>query len=214
MLHGQRRAVGAACECGVEPVPSAPRSSLWATPAQLPPVNEQESACFRQIYQKSELTEVVRYGGAIGVIAEDMRRNLDRDRIPPLSAPTPNPDKTEGCFVVPRQVWETLLLKAFTSEAYQKNSDQVRALAYTNRRVSQLNRKIRDAIYGPNAHRFVPGERLIAINPCLEDEALVLPTSAECEVLYVARGRDGEWPIWILEVETEDGDFKNPARPP
>jgi len=54
----------------------------------------------------------------------------------------------------------------------------------------------------------VPGERLIAINPCLEDEALVLPTSAECEVLYVARGRDGEWPIWILEVETEDGDFK------
>jgi len=176
-------------------------------PAQLPPVNEQESACFRQIYQKSELTEVVRYGGAIGVIAEDMRRNLDRDRIPPFRTDA-NPDKTEGCFVVPRQVWETLLLKAFTSEAYQKNSDQVRALAYTNRRVSQLNRKIRDAIYGPNAHRFVPGERLIAINPCLEDEALVLPTSAECEVLYVARGRDGEWPIWILEVETEDGDFK------
>lgn len=176
-------------------------------PAQLPPVNEQESACFRQIYQRAELTEVVRYGGAIGVIAEDIRRNLERDRIPQFCTDT-NPEKTEGCFVVPRLTWETLLLRAFTSKAYQNNSDQVRALAYTNRRVNQLNRKIRDAIYGPNARRFVPGERLIAINPCLEEDAIVLPTSAECEVLYVARGREGEWPIWILEVETEDGDFK------
>jgi hypothetical protein len=109
---------------------------------------------------------------------------------------------------VPRPAWETLLLRAFTSEAYQANPDQVRALAYTNRRVHQLNRTIRDAIYGPHARRFVPGERLIAINPCLEDESIVLPTSAECEVIYVARGRDGEWPIWNLEVETEEGDFK------
>jgi ATP-dependent exoDNAse (exonuclease V) alpha subunit len=176
-------------------------------PAQLPPVNEQESACFRQIYHKAELTEVVRYGGAIGVIAEDIRRHLERNHIPRFDTDT-NANKTEGCFRVPRPIWETLLLRAFTSEAYQANPDQVRALAYTNRRVHQLNRTIRDAIYGPHARRFVPGERLIAINPCLEDESIVLPTSAECEVMYVARGRDGEWPIWNLEVETEEGDFK------
>ena len=175
--------------------------------AQLPPVNEPESACFRQIVHRAELTEVVRYGGAIGVIAEDIRRNLERDRLPRFTSDT-NTDNTEGCFVLPRPAWETLLIRAFTSPAYQKNPDQVRALAYTNRRVAQLNHTIRSAIYGSNALRFVPGERLIALTPCLEEDAIVLPTSAECEVIHAARGREGEWPLWILEVETENGDYK------
>ena len=175
--------------------------------AQLPPVNESESACFREILHKSELTEVVRYGGAIGVIAEDIRRNLERDRFPRFQSDT-NDDHTEGCFVLPRPAWERLMLRAFTSDAYQINPDQVRALAYTNRRVMQLNQKIRRAIYGPTALRFVPGERLIALNPCLDDEAIILPTSAECEVLEARRSRDGEWPIWLLSVQTEDEDFR------
>lgn len=176
-------------------------------PAQLPPVNEPESACFRQIVNKSELTEVVRYGGAIGVIAEDIRRNLERDRLPRLRSDT-NTDQTEGCFVLPRPMWEKLMLRAFTSEAYQANPDQVRALAYTNRRVARLNQMIRQAIYGSTAFRFVPGERLMAMNPCLDDESIILPTSAECEVIEVQPERDGEWPIWSLFVETEEQKFK------
>ena len=176
-------------------------------PAQLPPVNESESACFRQIHLKSELTEVVRYGGAIGVIAEDLRQNLTRDRFPRFQTDT-NADKTEGCFVISRSVWETLLLRAFSSDAYCANPDQVRALAYTNRRVAQLNQMIRRAIYGATALRFVPGERLIAITPCLEDDTIILPTSAECQVLEARRGRQGEWPVWFLSVETEEGTYK------
>jgi ATP-dependent exoDNAse (exonuclease V) alpha subunit len=45
-------------------------------PAQLPPVNEPESACFRQIVHKSQLTEVVRYGRAIAGVAADIPRQL------------------------------------------------------------------------------------------------------------------------------------------
>jgi exodeoxyribonuclease-5 len=176
-------------------------------PAQLPPVNEPESPCFGQILHRSELTEVVRYGGAIGVVAEDLRRHLDRPQLPRFCSDT-NSTYTEGCFVLPRAAWETLLVRAFSSEAYQQNPDQVRALAYTNRRVQQLNRLIRRAIYGPNTLRFVPGERLIALNPCLQEESIILPTSAECEVLEVARGREGEWPVWLLEVETEEWEYR------
>jgi|LakMenEpi03Aug12_release.lakeMendotaPanAssembly.Ray.scaffolds.fasta_scaffold22715_5 exodeoxyribonuclease-5 len=176
-------------------------------PAQLPPVNEPESPCFGQILQRSELTEVVRYGGAIGVVAEDLRRHLDRPQLPRFCSDT-NSTYTEGCFVLPRATWEALLVRAFSSEAYQQNPDQVRALAYTNRRVQQLNRLIRRAIYGPNTLRFVPGERLIALNPCLQEESIILPTSAECEVLEVARGREGEWPVWLLEVETEEWEYR------
>lgn len=176
-------------------------------PAQLPPVNETESACFREIMHRSELTEVVRYGGAIGVIAADLRQNLERDRFPHFCTDTTG-DRTEGCFVLPRSVWETLLLKAFTSRAYQQNSDQVRALAYTNRRVAQLNQKIRSAIYGNTVERFVPGEQLIALTPCLEDESIVLPTSAECEVIESRQGQEGGWPVWLLSVITDEGKFR------
>ncbi|PSN11925.1 DNA helicase, partial [filamentous cyanobacterium CCP5] len=151
-------------------------------PAQLPPVNEPESACFRQIHQRSELTEVVRYGNAIGVVAEGIRQDLARPVLPRFDTDT-NPEKTAGCFVLPRPTWETLLLRAFTSDAYLANPDQVRALAYTNRRVNQLNQMIRTAIYGENVPRFVAGERLIAMNPCLDEDAIALPTSAECEVI-------------------------------
>jgi exodeoxyribonuclease-5 len=74
--------------------------------------------------------------------------------------------------------------------------------------VAQLNQKIRTAIYGEQVPRFVVGERLLAINPCLEDETVILPTSAECEVLEVHRGREGQWPIWVMTVETDEGDCK------
>lgn len=176
-------------------------------PAQLPPVGEPESPCFRQIYHRAELTEVVRYGGAIGVLAENIRRNLDCKYLPQFQNDT-NPDQTEGIFVLRRQHWEKLLIRAFTSQAYQKNPDQVRALAYTNRRVNNLNQFIREAIFSKSAARFVPGERLVANTPCLERDMILLQTSAECEVLDVYEGKEGSWFVWYLEVLTEEGNFR------
>jgi energy-coupling factor transporter ATP-binding protein EcfA2 len=175
-------------------------------PAQLPPVGEAESPCFRQIYYRSELTEVVRYGGAIAVLAEDIRRNLDRSYLPQFASDT-NPERTEGIFALPRQAWERLLIRAFTSQASQADPDKVRALAYTNRRVDYLNRIIRADIFGRDAPRFVRGERLVANNPCLNDETVLLQTSAECEVLGAIEGREGPWSVWYLEVKTEEGNY-------
>jgi len=175
-------------------------------PAQLPPVNERESPCFREIYQRTDLTEVVRYGGAIGVLAEEIRRNLERRRFPRFQSDT-NCDRTEGIFVTRRDPWERLLLRAFTSDAYKEDPDRVRALAYTNRRVNQLNRTIRAAIFGDDVGRFVPQERLVASNACMEGESVLLQTSAECEVLQVSEGDTGPWHIWHLKVLTDDGRY-------
>ncbi|NJK59356.1 MAG: AAA family ATPase [Oscillatoriales cyanobacterium SM2_1_8] len=174
-------------------------------PAQLPPVNERESPCFREVTQRSDLTEVVRYGGAIGAIAADLRENLDRPTLPVFRSDI-QADRTEGCFVLSRTAWEKNLLRAFQSEGYRQDPDRVRALAYTNRRVGELNRQIRAALYGQNAPRFIEGERLIALSPCLRGENIVLPTSAECEVTTIERGMDGLWPVWLLSVITEEGD--------
>ncbi|MDJ0704313.1 MAG: AAA family ATPase [Leptolyngbyaceae cyanobacterium MO_188.B28] len=176
-------------------------------PAQLPPVGERESPCFRQIFHRSDLTEVVRYGGAIALLAEDIRRNLERPHFPRFQNDV-NPDLTTGSFVTRRQPWEKLLIRAFTSQAYREDPDQVRALAYTNRRVNQLNQMIRAAIYGAAAPRFVRGERLMANTPCVEADAILLQTSAECEVLDVAEGQAGPWAVWQLDVETEEKQYR------
>ncbi|MEL7086298.1 MAG: AAA family ATPase, partial [Cyanobacteria bacterium J06597_1] len=50
--------------------------------AQLPPVNETESPCFEQIGQATNLTEVVRYGNAIGRVADRLRQNIHAPYLP------------------------------------------------------------------------------------------------------------------------------------
>ncbi|NEQ25022.1 MAG: AAA family ATPase, partial [Microcoleus sp. SIO2G3] len=132
--------------------------------AQLPPINERESLVFSQIYGRSDLTEVVRYGGSIAVLAESIRDNLLNPRLPQFTTDT-NAERTEGVLAVEGAAWEKLLVKAFQSETYKRDPDYVRAVAYTNARVDYLNGKIRSSIYGSQVPRFVIGERLVANSP-------------------------------------------------
>ncbi len=182
--------------------------------AQLPPVGETASPCFEQIYDRTDLTDVVRYGGAIGLLAEDVRCNLDRQLMPRWQSDR-SEDNTQGTFILPPQQWDKLLLRAFTSESYSKSPDQVRVLAYTNRRVQQLNQRIRAAIYGPQAEQFVVGERLMANSPCLiDDNQIILQTSEECEVLdaYIDHVDDPvmleRWQVWKMDIVTEAGLYR------
>ena len=171
--------------------------------AQLPPVGEIESPCFENILHRSDLTEVIRYGGAIGLLAEDVRTNLARPTVPRALGDR-NAANTEGIFTIPQPHWEALMLRAFKSEAYERNPDQVRVLAYTNRRVNYLNNKIRAAIYGDQAARFMAGERLVAKNACMGRDGILLQTSEECEVLEAYLTRFEGWLVWELEVETDE----------
>ncbi len=171
--------------------------------AQLPPVGEEEAPCFERIFHRSDLTEVIRYGGAIGLLAEEVRTHLDRPAMPRPQSDR-NPTNTEGIFTLPQPHWEKLMLRAFTSSAYEKDPDQVRVLAYTNQRVNYLNNKIRAAIYGDKAARFVAGERLVAKNVCLGRDSILLQTSEECTVLAAYLTRFEGWLVWELEIETEE----------
>ncbi|MGB3614821.1 MAG: AAA family ATPase [Elainellaceae cyanobacterium] len=171
--------------------------------AQLPPVNESESKVFSQIHDRSDLTEVVRYGGAIGALATTIRQYL-HTQLPPFTTDT-NGDRTQGVFALRRPQWKRFLIQALQSDAYRRDSDYVRALAYTNARVSQLNRAARGVLYGRDAPQFVTGERLVANSPCWVGDALILQNSEECEVLVAVEGEEGPWQVWFLEVIT-DGD--------
>ncbi|MEL6319152.1 MAG: AAA family ATPase [Cyanobacteria bacterium J06626_14] len=175
--------------------------------AQLPPIGEMESKVFSQIYTRSDLADVVRYGGVIGVLAESIRNQLHR-RVLPTFQTDDNEAHTEGVFAVDAAGWQSLLLRAFKSNAYQGDADYVRVLAYTNKRVNALNTAIRLAIYGEQAPRFVERERLIANAPCLENDYVVLQNSAECEVLEAVEGTQGNWNVWLLSVLTDDDRYR------
>ena len=177
-------------------------------PAQLPPVNETESCCFKQIIHSSSLTQVIRYGGAIGIVADDIRRNIEREQLPRYANDI-NSDQTEGFFTMNRQRWRQLLIRAFTSKKYRADSNYVRVLAYTNRRVKQLNNTVRRAIYGEDVDEYVMGERLIANTPCLDEEGVVLQTSEECEVISLKQGKVEDIPVWFLTVYTEGEKFRD-----
>jgi ATP-dependent exoDNAse (exonuclease V) alpha subunit len=176
--------------------------------AQLPPINERESLVFTQIYDRSDLNEVVRYGGAIAILAESIRNALHSPNLPQFASNT-NAEQTEGVVVVAPPAWEKLMIRAFQSEAYQRDPDYVRAVAYTNARVNQLNQQIRTAIYGTQTSRFVVGERLVANAPFMVNDALILQNSSECQVLDVASGKDGSWHVWYLHVLTDEGKLRN-----
>ncbi len=172
--------------------------------AQLPPIGEPQSRVFQEIGDRSDLTEVVRYGGAIALLAESIRNNLESAHLPPFRADV-NGDRTEGVLTPTRSEWEKLLVRAFQSDAYRADPDYVRALAYTNRRVDALNHIIRTAIYGEGTPRFMEGERLVANSPCMAGDMLLMQTSAECEVLNITHTTFGPWQVWALQVFTDDG---------
>ncbi len=140
--------------------------------------------------------------------ADDIRRHIDRERLPRYESDT-NCDRTEGLFVLPREGWQQTLVRAFTCDSYRADPNYVRVLAYTNRRVKSLNRAVRRAIYGDNLEQFVCGERLIANNPCLEDGAIILQTSEECEVVEISPGKIEGLPVWQLTVYTDEGKFQD-----
>ncbi|MGB7414395.1 MAG: AAA family ATPase [Thermosynechococcaceae cyanobacterium] len=171
--------------------------------AQLPPVNETASQTFVAISNKALLTEVVRYGGAIGVLAESIRCGLESQRLPRLITAL-NDTQTEGTVVLKTSDWERQLVRAFSCDRSQADPDYVRALAYTNKRVNALNRQIRDAIFGAEVPRFVPEERLIAMHPIFgtEDEIL-MQTSSECVVEEAWEDESQGWRIWCLYVEND-----------
>ena len=157
---------------------------------------------------QSSLSQVIRYGGAIGLVADDIRRNIERQLLPRYASDV-SEDRTEGFFVLPKAPWRDVLIRAFTCEKYKADPNYVRVLAYTNNRVKVLNRMIRRAIYGDDLEQFVPGERLIANNPCLEEGGIILQTSEECEVLEIKPGKVEGMPVWQLVVYTEEGKFQD-----
>jgi len=190
-------------EAAAEFYPRQHRFILMGDPAQLPPVGEGESMSFTHACPSHELTQVMRYGGVIGELAQQLRDNLDALQLPRVTTQPENDGET-GIWAMGRADWEATMLAAFQSEGYLRDPNYCRALAWRNKQVAYLNDRIRAAL--GHTGDYAIGERLIASEPYLEGRSTIIANSEEVEVYQAIRGTMGDWPIWWLTVEKEDGE--------
>ena len=181
--------------------------------AQLPPVKEKEPivATTPLIKDGFTLSEVVRYEGQIGKVAEIIRSDKKYHK-------TPYPFQTtadRSIVSLTRSEWLETALDYFESRDYRANSDFVRFLVYRNQTAVTLNQYIRTQLWGESAPAYVIGDRLIAKTPVFRPVAggkgknkwaIAINNSEECEVIAEAQlSAYQNWQYWQVPVLSDRG---------
>ena len=150
---------------------------------QLPPIFEAESPAFALV-PTSHLTTVHRQAldNPILSAATDFRRVLEGEAFPTLQG------QERGLMEADASQFADWMLAEFDCGAYEDDPDHCRALAWTNRRVIELNRTIRRRLIGPEADRWpiLPGETFIVNEALMEDDELLFPTESRVRVSRVS----------------------------
>lgn len=157
------------------------------------------------------LTQVMRYDGAIANYATAIRQDITAQFSPRVETDgnlTKIRDKTE---------WEASVIQAFSQIDLQNQPDDVRALAWTNKRVAELNELIHNHFFDTD-QEFCQGERLMAKEPIIRSgdrgkKQVLMQTCAECTIEKVTPGNGKikvngqrlEFDSWHLEVTTDLG---------
>lgn len=162
------------------------------------------------------LTQVMRYDGAIAAYATAIRQDIAAQFAPRVASGgnlTKIRDKEE---------WEMAVIEAFSRvEDLKQYPDDVRVLAWTNRRVAELNKLIRNTLFDPS-QEFCVGERLMAKVPIIKtvvresfgtSKEILMQTCAECTITQVKSGMgrfyfdEGWHPLLIKIAENNDITF-------
>lgn len=131
-------------------------------PAQLPPIKEEISPVAKlNLKFQYFLTEIVRYDGEIGKIAEKIRSNsIYNKSLYPFAS---SEDKTVVCISF--QELDDLLKRYFKSAKFSKNNDYVRILAFKNKTCDFYNSCVRSKLHGRSVRDYNSGDILITKSP-------------------------------------------------
>lgn len=153
---------------------------------QLAPIFERVSPAFDKV-PTSRLTTVHRQAleNPLLATATAFRRVLDGFPFPIIES------CSTGLLRVPAAAFEAEMLSAFDSEAYAADEDHVRAIAWSNARVAELNEKIRRRLIGSEAdrHPFTDGETFVVNEAVADNDRLILPTESRVHVLSTRRDK-------------------------
>jgi len=189
----------------------------------LPVETNLQSPCF-DVFEQSNLITPVRYKGAILDVATAIRQDITAKRLPTIQTAMDAAD--QGIERLTGSKWLDRLIEAHGEQLNSKDGDSnaVRALAWRNDTVEEINHTVRDAVYGYDADRFVRNETLIASGlvskQCSDPDGWAsgskwtfMNSSSECIINRVAQHSRTllndftvELPVWAIDVTSDMGD--------
>lgn len=217
---------------------SAVKIIFMGDPAQIPPVNREDSIPFKEgtayNFKKVELTEIMRQKGNHPIVSESfkIRQNLQKIQPLPMLSTQLN-DKDHGIVFLDgkkdRAQIKPLLKQYFVSEEYEKNTDYFKVIAWKNKTVAYINDVARELVYGEmhKLNKFIPGESLIVMKPVflkneIENTAyykVVFNTSEEITIRHVTvkprKFSEGPFSLSmkVYELAVESFDPSDPLHP-
>lgn len=169
-------------------------------PAQLPPVNEEDSPALDVPGPTLETVHRQAKDNPILELATQIRnRTLES------FSSTYRDGKGVGCTDDHESFLQSIV-RAFESDRFEEDATHARVLAYRNRRVRYYNDEIRQRRLGADAERFVEGEWLVGTETWYDDGTPKLINSEEvrvrkAEVSTFTAPDQSEWKTWSLKVD-------------
>ena len=178
---------------------------------QIPPVSRPDAIPFDKDLRKhhgigyTKMEAIIRQKEGNPIIEHSFKiREFIYRPIPVVNRESVTTDKGSILFV-PKDSGDmhiyNHILPLFKTEAFKADSDHVKILAWRNKTVDKYNAIIREYIYGQETlARILPGERLIAMEPLVEENRVMIHNSEEMEVL--------EHTIDEMQISEEIGSLK------
>jgi len=182
---------------------------LMGDPAQLNPVGERRSPCFK-IKERARLTEVVRrqQDNPLLQYLTSIRQSIKHNAAFKPYNHCANTGR-KGATLTNRKA---LLKYACTTfrKYFDDNPNRFRILCWSNAQVDWYNQRVRRSIYGRAAARFVAGERLITRAPVLapDNKTIILTTSSEFTIAEVHEDFYHNHRAWRLVIRLDDQSLR------
>ena len=183
----------------IQATPDRVQWLLVGDPAQLPPVNEEESPALAVPGPTLDTVHRQAKGNPVLELATKVRNNnwhgfRSRYEGGEGVAITHNDD---GFF--------DSLVRAFTDDTFRSNPEHARVLAYRNKTVQAYNQRIRAARFGEEAPRYEVGEWIVARETWFHDQRPMIKNSEEVRIEGITETRmEGDdmstWKVWELKV--------------
>lgn len=185
-------------------------------PAQIPPVNEAESAVFvNESIESHWLTKIERQteSNPLCYIYDRLRNNLTMmDNI--YERRTNMNSDGEGVYYTDNKLdFRNKLLAEFSSDTYKKNMDHVKLIAWRNETVQYSNKFIRDYIIGENSDIVEVGDILMGYRS-IPDPKLklnIIENSSDYRITWKSKRQQNELDIYgyVIRIEENSDIFSD-----
>ena len=183
-------------------------------PIQLPPVDKEsegdeldvKSKPFTDVNDTYTLTKIQRQAEGsptIRLVTKIRNHYLEKgDHIDREDMVT---DEGTVRFVDDKEAWKNEMVEHFASDEFRLDDRHVKALAYTNAEVDELNAFIRPHIYGKDHSEYEVGERLICGKTVMDAKGkeIIYTTNERLYVMKAVKSFDSKNPdfkYWVLDV--------------